>query len=747
MEERRWHRFYDFWVPRSLTYPRQPMSALMDFAANQYGERTATIFYGAEMSYRDLRAHSIRLATALDALGIRPGDRVGLMLPNCPQFLIAFHAILRIGAIVVPLNPLYVERELRYVVEDSGMRALIALDAMAPKVMAVREEVGPELVVFAGLQDYMPEPVRPLYLQRIRAQGMSVEVPSGPGIHRWADLMEKAGERFFQPPVDPMEDLAALPYTGGTTGIPKGVMLTHFNLFANTIQAYVWAREFVRRGEERYLVVLPLFHSFGMTSLMNVGMINGATLILLPRFDVEEVLDAIRTYRPTFLPAVPTMYIALLNHPRAAESGLGSIRLCNSGAAPLPIEVVQQFARFSSGTFIEGYGLTEASPITHINPIMNLKKLGSIGIPIPDTDARIVDVETGTREQAPGEIGELIIRGPQVMKGYWNRPEETAQVLRDGWLYTGDIARMDEDGYFYIVDRKKDMILTGGFNVYPREVEEVLYAHPAVLEAAVVGVPDPYRGEAVKAFVVLRPGAQASEEEILAHCRKHLAPYKVPRSVEFREALPKSMVGKVLRRLLREAPPTVATPVPAVPPDVPIRAFFMEWVPRLFEAAVAAAPPEGMEGTTLIVRYRVDEEVYTLRVEDGRRLTVMEGEGEGTPHVEIVLSAEALREVLAGRLDLGEPPYVAFRTRRRWEALQRLRGTVRLELERPDRTLWRAAVIYNGAAEPSGTLRMSTADYRALQRGELDGQVAFAMGRLRWEGDFTLLIGLRTLRE
>ena len=747
MEERRWHRFYDFWVPRSLTYPRQPLSTLLDFAANQYGERTATIFYGATLSYRDLRSQSLRLATALDALGIRPGDRVGLMLPNCPQFLIAFYAILRLGAVVVPLNPLYVERELREVVADSGMRALIALDTMAPKVLAVREQVGPEIVIFAGLQDYMPEAVRPLYLQRVHAQGMGVETPTGPGLHRWTALMERAGERFFQPPVDPGEDVAVLPYTGGTTGRPKGVMLTHFNLFANVLQAYVWAKEFVRRGEERYLVVLPLFHSFGMTSLMNVGLFNGACLILLPRFDVEEALEAIRTYQPTFLPAVPTMYIALLNHPKAAEAGLGSIRLCNSGAAPLPVEVIHQFARFSSGAFIEGYGLTEASPITHINPIMNVKKPGSIGLPIPDTDARIVDVETGTRELEPGEIGELVIRGPQVMKGYWNRPEETANTLRDGWLYTGDIARMDEDGYFYIVDRKKDMILTGGFNVYPREVEEVLYAHPAVLEAAVVGVPDPYRGEAVKAYVVLRPGATASEAELVEHCRRHLAPYKVPRSIEFRDSLPKSMVGKVLRRLLREAAPTAPAPAPAVPPDVPLRAFFLEWVPRLFEAAAAATPPEGMEGTTLLVRYRVDDAVYTLRVEDGKRLSVIEGETPETPHVELRMSEEALREVLSGRLYIGEPPYLAFRTRRRFEALQRLKGTVRLELERPDGSLWQATAVYNGAAEPSGTLRMATTDYSSLQRGELDGQVAFATGKLRWEGDFTLLIGLRALRE
>ncbi|MCX7689192.1 long-chain-fatty-acid--CoA ligase [Thermoflexus sp.] len=747
MEERRWHRFYDFWVPRSLTYPQQPLSALMDFAANQYGDRTATIFYGAEMTYRDLRSHSIRLATALDALGIRPGDRVGLMLPNCPQFLIAFYAILRLGAVVVPLNPLYVERELRYVVEDSGMRAMIALDTMALKVMAVREQAGPEIVIFAGLQDYMPEAVRPLYLQRIQAQGMSIETPTGRGLYRWVDAMEKAGERFFQPPVNPMEDVAVLPYTGGTTGTPKGVMLTHFNLFANVIQAYVWVREFIRRGEERYLAALPLFHSFGMTSLMNVGMFTGSTLILLPRFDVEEALNTIRAYQPTFLPAVPTMYIALLNHPRAAESGLGSIRLCNSGAAPLPVEVIQQFARFSSGTFVEGYGLTEASPITHINPIMNLKKLGSIGLPIPDTDVRIVDVETGTRELEPGEIGELIIKGPQVMKGYWNRPEETAQTLRGGWLYTGDIARMDEDGYFYIVDRKKDMILTGGFNVYPREVEEVLYAHPAVLEATVVGVPDPYRGEAVKAYVVLKPGAQASEEEILAHCRKNLAPYKVPRSVEFRDSLPKSMVGKVLRRVLRETAPEIAAPSLKVPPDVPVRAFFIEWVPRLFDAAVAVTPPEGMEGTTLIIRYRVDQEVFTLRVEDGKRLTVVEGETGEIPHIELILDAEALREAITGRLYLGEPPYLAFRSRRRMEALQRLRGMVHLELERPDGTMWRAIAIYNGATEPSGILRMTTSDYSSMQRGELDGQVAFATGKLRWEGDFTLLIGLRALRE
>jgi long-chain acyl-CoA synthetase len=352
--------------------------------------------------------------------------------------------------------------------------------------------------------------------------------------------------------IDPEEDLAALQYTGGTTGLPKGVMLTHRNLLANVLQCVMWAREFTERGKDVYLSVIPFFHSYGQTVAMNTAIANGAAMILIPQFEINMLLQAIQKYQPNFFPGVPTLYVAILNHPEALAYGVDRIKLCNSGSAPLPIEVHHKFSEISGGLFCEGYGLSEASPVTHSNPIMGLKKVGSIGIPFPDTDAKIVDVDTGTEELGVNEAGELIIKGPQVMKGYWEKPEETAITLKDGWLYTGDIGTMDEDGYFYIVDRKKDMIIAGGFNIYPREVDEVLYEHPKVAEAVAVGIPDEYRGETVKAYVVLKPGQEATEEEIIAFCRERLASYKAPRVVEFRAELPKTMVGKVLRRELRE---------------------------------------------------------------------------------------------------------------------------------------------------------------------------------------------------
>ena len=329
-------------------------------------------------------------------------------------------------------------------------------------------------------------------------------------------------------------------------------MLTHRNLMANAMQCAIWAREFVDKGADVFLCVIPFFHSYGQSVCMNNAVFNASAMVLIPQFEINMMLQAIQTYKPNFFPGVPTLYVALLSHPDALAFGVDKIRLCNSGSAPLPLEVIKQFAAISGGIFCEGYGLSEASPVTHSNPIFGMKKIGSVGIPFPDTEARIVDLDTGLKDMEPGQPGELIIRGPQVMKGYWNKPEETAETLRDGWLYTGDIATMDEDGYFFIVDRKKDMIIAGGFNIYPREVDEVLFEHPQVMEAVTVGIPDEYRGETVKACVVLKPGEECTEEDIIAFCRERLAPYKAPRSVEFREDLPKTMVGKVLRRDLRE---------------------------------------------------------------------------------------------------------------------------------------------------------------------------------------------------
>lgn len=389
-------------------------------------------------------------------------------------------------------------------------------------------------------------------LERIIVAEVGARVEIGPEAVRLGELLAAHDDR------DPgvvvkASDVAVLQYTGGTTGLPKGAMLTHFNLVANVLQVAEMGDP-VEPGETRVLTILPLFHSYGMTTCLNLGMYHGSRLVLLPRFDIDQVMQAIKEHQITAFPGVPTMYVAVLNYPNAEAYGIANIRTIGSGGSALPLEVADTFERKFGAKIGEGYGLSEASPVTHVNPnwAPGIQRRGSIGIPIPDTDARIVDVEIGERTLGPGEEGELVVRGPQVMKGYWNRPDETRQVLRDGWLYTGDIARMDADGFFYIVDRKKDMIIVSGYNVYPREVEEVLYMHPAVMEAAVIGIPDPYKGEVPKAFVACKPGHHVTAEEILAHCRRHLAPYKVPREVEFRSELPKTSVGKILRRALRE---------------------------------------------------------------------------------------------------------------------------------------------------------------------------------------------------
>jgi long-chain acyl-CoA synthetase len=367
----------------------------------------------------------------------------------------------------------------------------------------------------------------------------------------WEEFLQEASP-VADEPVDPAQDVAVFQYTGGTTGRSKGAMLTHFNLVANVQQIHAHASQEPLTEGDKILTVIPLFHVYGMTCAMNLGILTGTNVILLPRFEPLEVLQTIQRHRPTYFPGVPTMYVALNAYPGAEQYGIDAIRICNSGSAPLPIELIQSFEKKTGARMYEGYGLSEASPTTHSTPRHGVKKAGSIGIPLPSTEARIVDLETGTRTMPIGEAGELVIRGPQVMKGYWNMPEETALALRDGWLYTGDIARMDEDGYFYIIDRKKDLIIAGGYNVYPREIEEVLYTHPAVLEAVVVGVPDAYRGESVKAFIVLKPGASATAEEIEQFCRQNLAAYKIPRQIEFRDSLPKTAVGKILRRVLAE---------------------------------------------------------------------------------------------------------------------------------------------------------------------------------------------------
>lgn len=537
-----WLRWYPGEVPASLTYPDEPLYALLERAADQYGERTATIFFGARLTYRQLRAEARRLAAGLIRLGLRKGDRVAIMMANCPQAIVAYYGALMAGGVVVMVNPLYTERELRYQLEDSGARILIGLDLVYPKVKGLDLDH----LILTGMPAYMPIPTRWIAPLKLKPP----KITWGARVHRWAEVLDV--EPLQSPvPVDPSEDLALLQYTGATTGKPKGCMLTHRNLLANVRQIAAWLYKATPDHPVRTLVGLPIFHVYGMTTAMNFAIYMGGEMVLQARFEPREALKLIQKYKVEIFPGAPTMYVGINHVPGVEKMDLSSIDACISGAAPLPLEVQQTFERLTHGRLVEGYGLSEASPVTHSNPVWGPRKEGSIGLPWPDTEVRIIDGETG-EDVAPGEVGELLVRGPQVMKGYWQNPTATATALRDGWLYTGDMARMDEDGFFYIADRKKDLIIAGGLNIYPREVEEVLFMHPAVKQAAVIGVPDEYRGETVKAFIVLKDGATATQAELDQHCRANLASYKIPRQYEFRSELPMTLVGKVLRRVLVE---------------------------------------------------------------------------------------------------------------------------------------------------------------------------------------------------
>jgi long-chain acyl-CoA synthetase len=542
-DARPWLDHYDYWVRPHNNYPRRPLYEILRVATADVPDQTATVFLGARLTFAEIKERSDKVATALAQLGLKQHDRVGIMLPNCPQYLIAVFAVLRLGAVVVNVNPLYTPRELAVVAADSAMRALIVLDVLAPVAFAVREQTYIEKLIVTSAAEY---------------SAAALACPQVEGALRLADLIAGVNEIDLPTvPIDPEKDVAVLQYTGGTTGTPKGAMLTHYNIFANVVQAEGWAFRPTRRGENTFLLVIPFFHIYGFTVGLIGGVWHGVRQVLIPKYDVEALLVAIRDYVPTYFPAVPTIYISLLNHPRAKEYRLDRVRVFNSGSAPLPVEVIEQFERVTGGTLCEGYGLSEASPVTHTTASLARRKPGSIGLPLPDTEVKIVDLETGEREVAVGEDGELCVAGPQVMLGYWNQPAETDIALRKDykgrtWLYTGDVARMDDDGYFYIVQRKKDMIIVSGFNVYPSEVESVLYMHPAVREAAVIGVPDSYRGESVKACIVLKQGANVSVDELIAHCKRELAEFKVPRFIDIRDSLPKTAVGKILHRALRE---------------------------------------------------------------------------------------------------------------------------------------------------------------------------------------------------
>ena len=546
-----WLAHYEPGVLPTLDCPALPLHGLLEQTAARYPDRVATIFFGAKLTYRDLDEAANRFAHALLNLGLGRGDRVALMLPNCPQFLIAFYGALKAGAVVTAMNPLYTPRELAYQLNDADATTLVTLSKFYPTVESVRDKTTLQRVIVTNLKEYFPTVLRALFtLFKERKEGHRVSLRREVPTFWFQDIL--AATRTAAAPgvaVDP-NDTALLQYTGGTTGSPKGAMLRHSGLVANTLQIRAWLSDF-REGAETMLLVLPLFHVFGLGACMSVMVQGAGTMILLPQFKTYDVLHAIDRHRATLFPGVPSMYVALNNSAELPRVDLTSLRHCFSGAAPLPQEVQERFEAHIGGRLVEGYGMTEANACI-ITPLRGTRKRGSIGIPIPDVEARIVDVETGARTLATGEVGELVVRCPQQMHGYWRKADETAQVLRDGWLYTGDIARMDDAGFFYLVDRKKEIILSGGFNVYPRDVEEVLYLHPKVREAAVIGIADAFLGEHVKAFVVPHAGQAASAEEIIAFCREHLVVYKVPKQIEFRDSLPKTLIGKVLRRVLLE---------------------------------------------------------------------------------------------------------------------------------------------------------------------------------------------------
>lgn len=506
-----------------MSIPNISLPELFFEAAAKYSYNTAVTFFDQTYTYAELRKHIYNAACSLAKMGVKKGDRVAVMLPNCPQYPITYYAALLCGAIIVQVNPIYKANELLYVLNDSGAKVLIVLDRLRPIVEQVKNQSALLETIF-----------------------VSFESDS-----RFDELLKDQRYQVPNVPIDPKEDVAVLQYTGGTTGRSKGAMLTHYNIVANTIQSSGTSLIRTRLGEERILAISPLFHVYGMTNCMNYTFYIGGNLILVPRFDVKQTVAIIENTKPTIFPGVPTVYIALLDYYEEHPFDLSSLQMCTSGSSPLPIEVLEKFNDMSGTKVSEGYGLSEASPVTHRNPITGLQKPGSIGIPIPNTDAKIVDTKTG--EDLPvGEVGELTVKGPQIMKGYWNMPEETANVLRDGWLYTGDLAKMDEDGFFYIVGRKKELIIASGYNVYPVEIEDVIYTHPSVLEAAVIGVPDRYRGETIKACVVLKDGETLTEDELIGYLRERLAAYKVPRSIEFLDELPKTAVGKILKRKLQE---------------------------------------------------------------------------------------------------------------------------------------------------------------------------------------------------
>ena len=548
MEERIWHKAYVPQVPRSLDLEEITMPEVLARTAKEYPDRTAFIFMGRKLSYAELNQLTDRFANGLRDIGVKAGDRVALILPNIPQIIFAYFAIWRLGATPVPNNPLYTDRELLHQLNDSGVTTVITLDLLADRILAFKSQTQIKRIVSCHINDYLPFPVRQLF--PVLKKAMYRKYQPAPGFYQFTDLMKSASKSLAWTPPS-LDNMALIPYTGGTTGVSKGVVLTHRNVTAIIQQMSAWFYDW--QGKHKVeLAAFPFFHLAGFTAVMNLSVWNGWTAVLVPKPDPQTIMDTILKYKTNVVLAVPTLYVGIMALPEFKNSDLSFVEGFFSGAAPLPLEVINGLKGATGADIVEGFGMTESTAMVTITPWRGVLKPGSVGVPIPNTEIKLVDVETGDKEVALGEEGEVVFRGPQMCHGYYNMPDETAQTLRNGWFHTGDIGKMDEDGYLYIVDRKKDMIIAGGFNIFPREIDEVLYEHPKVLEACTVGVPDTYRGETVKAFVVTKPGHTLTAEELDAFCRERLTPYKVPKKYEFMDELPKSAIGKVLRRKLRD---------------------------------------------------------------------------------------------------------------------------------------------------------------------------------------------------
>ncbi len=551
MTDRPWLAHYDEGVPHHIDYPKKPVFHFLEEAARNYPDRACTIFKGATISFAEMNRITDQLAAALVEMGVKKGDRVGIFMPNTPQFVMAYFAILKAGGVVVATNPLYSPFEIEHQLNDAGVEVMFVMTNFYNTIKEVQPKTRVHTLIATNLKETLPPLLRFLFtLTKEKQGGFRIELQDGD--YWMQDLIARhRPEERPQIEITP-DDIALFQYTGGTTGLSKGAIALHRNLVANALQIRYWMPDAID-GEEVLLMAIPLFHVYGMVAGMLFSMATAASMVMVPNpRDLKDVMGNIDKYHATIFPGVPTLYNAINNHPdvQSGKYNLTSIKACISGSAPLMRETKEKFEALTGGVVFEGYGLSEAPTATHCNPIRGENRTGSIGMPLPDVDVRIISLDDGVTVLPPGEPGELVIKGPQVMAGYHNMPTETANTLRDGWLYTGDIAYMDEDGYFYIVDRKKELIKPGGYQVWPREVEEAIMANPKVLEVGVAGIPDAYRGETVKAWVVLKPGETATEDEIKAWCRERLAKFKVPTHVEFRDELPKTTVGKILRREL-----------------------------------------------------------------------------------------------------------------------------------------------------------------------------------------------------